>query len=251
MITIFTDNQAAIRACASPGRSSGQQFLRRIIRVIDRLRSLRYTVRIPWVPGHAGVCGNERADVLARQAATEEGFLPTKILASTCRTRLRERAAADWKRQWATSEHGALARRLFSEPTKEIFAMHKPLRRAGSAVLTQMQSGKIALASYLSTIQRWREDALEANPLLRDPAQCSCQKGAQDVQHVLLRCPRFAELRFRILGLIRDEEPWTVWLTKPDSTAKAIQFMMQTTLLGQFGALPTTYQATRAGNAGL
>ncbi|KAJ5544111.1 reverse transcriptase [Penicillium frequentans] len=236
--TIFTDNQAAIRACAHPQRSS------------EALRGIGCHVRIRWIPGHVGVAGNERADRLANDAANTPTIAPpSTILLSGCRMKLRRIAFEHWTQEWADGEHGAYARLLFPLPTKAIFELHETLPRAASSALIQMQTGKIGLPGYLNTIPRWREEQLEANPL-RDPARCSCDIGNQDTRHVLLTCPCFTNLRLRVLGPppARAGMTWKDWLTKPASAVKAATFILKTRLLGQFRALPNTLQASRTGN---
>lgn len=243
-MTIFTDNQAAIQACAHPRRSSGQQILRNIAIQIENLRLAAWRVRIHWIPGHMGVHGNERADILAKLAASAYGPAEAVIFLSGCRTKLRELAAKRWKEEWASSNSGAHLRELFPEPTKEIFAIHDSLRRAASSVLVQMQTGKIGLPAYLAALPQWREQALENNPL-RNPSRCTCDQGTMNTQHILFSCPHFTELRHRILGLDRGgHDPWKEWLSKPTLAVKAVNFLMQTKLLGQFRSLPTTYRAT-------
>ncbi|KAJ5481448.1 hypothetical protein N7475_000260 [Penicillium sp. IBT 31633x] len=248
-MTIFTDNQAAIQACSHPRRSSGQQILRNITIQIENLRLAAWRVRIHWIPGHMGVHGNERADILAKLAASTCGPAEAVILLSGCRTKLRERAAKRWKDEWASNNSGAHLRALFPEPTKEIFAIHESLRRAASSVLIQMQTGKIGLPAYLATLPQWREQALGDNPL-RNPSRCTCDQGTMNTQHILFSCPRFTELRHRILGLDREGRtegghgPWKEWLSEPSLAVKTVSFMMQTKLLGQFRSLPTTYRVT-------
>ncbi|KAJ5481378.1 reverse transcriptase [Penicillium sp. IBT 31633x] len=248
-MTIFTDNQAAIQACSHPRRSSGQQILRNIAIQIENLRLAAWRVRIHWIPGHMGVHGNERADILAKLAASTCGPAEAVILLSGCRTKLRERAAKRWKDEWTSNNSGAHLRALFPEPTKEIFAIHESLRRAASSVLIQMQTGKIGLPAYLATLPQWREQALGDNPL-RNPSRCTCDQGTMNTQHILFSCPRFTELRHRILGLDREGRtegghgPWKEWLSEPSLAVKTVSFMMQTKLLGQFRSLPTTYRVT-------
>ncbi|KAA8643803.1 uncharacterized protein ATNIH1004_010577 [Aspergillus tanneri] len=61
------------------------------------------------------------------------------------------------------------------------------LHRAHSSVLIQMQTGRIALASYLGTF-----GAI-------DTTACPCGYGTQSVQYVLLLCNRHADLQLRTL----------------------------------------------------
>jgi hypothetical protein len=111
-------------------------------------------------------------------------------------------------------------------------------------VLVQIQTGKIGLPAYLAALPQWREQALENNPL-RDPSRCTCDQGTMNTQHILFSCPHFTELRHRILGLDRGgRDPWKEWLSKPTLAVKAVNFLMQTKLLGQFRSLSTTYRVT-------
>ena len=69
---IFTDNQAAIQACAAPRRSSGQYILHQISQLAAQLWGHGWNIQLQWLPGHEGVYGNEHADALAKDAT---GFL--------------------------------------------------------------------------------------------------------------------------------------------------------------------------------
>lgn len=244
IFTIFADNQAAIQACARPGRSSGQFILRGIVHQINELSQLGWAVRIHWCPGHMGVNGNEKADQYAKASAADledPGLRDTQ--AACIRTRQRGLALAHWQQEWATGVHGRTAYKIIPAPTKDIFAVHERLRRAASAVLIQMQTGRIALRDYLATIQQWREEQLDLNPL-RPPQTCSCEQGRQDVRHVLYYCPRFADLRQQTLGA-RPNLSLARLLTQPESATKAADLMLRSRLLGQFGALPNTYRVIR------
>lgn len=67
LVTIFTDNQSAIRSSCNPSRQSGQQILEYIVDSIDVLKEQGIKVAFQWVPAHVGIEGNELADVAAKQ----------------------------------------------------------------------------------------------------------------------------------------------------------------------------------------
>ena len=94
-----------------------------------------------------------------------------------------------------------------------------------------MQTGKLALASYLDTF-----GAMEST-------ECSCGRGRQDVRHILLHCTNKAAPRARHLTQgSRRELDYRFYLTRPDLAPKAVRFMLQTGLLGQFRAIVATYR---------
>ena len=167
---IFTDNQAAIQACAAPGRSSGQYILRQISQLAAQLQGRGWNIQLQWLPGHEGVYGNECADALAKDATgfparddTEEPVL----MASTRRVLCMGEVEA-WRAEWATNTHRSSLHRLWKEPSRAPLLLYQGMQRAATSVLIQMQTGKIALASYLSTF------AMEST-------ECSCGRGQQDV----------------------------------------------------------------------
>ena len=67
-VTLFVDNQAAIQSVHSPGGQSGQLILRQIIHFISVLQKRGISIEICWIPAHTGILGNEKADIIAKQA---------------------------------------------------------------------------------------------------------------------------------------------------------------------------------------
>ena len=156
-------------------------------------------------------------------------------MASTRRS-LRIEATSAWKTEWDASTHGTSLRRLWKEPSKAPMRLYQGLRRAATSVLIQMQTGKIALAGYLGTFK-----AMEST-------ECACGRGLQDIRHVLLHCTNQAGPRTRHLTQgSRRELDYRAYLTRPDLVPKAVRFMLETGLLSQFQALPTTYRVTTTG----
>ena len=70
---IYTDSQAAIRAIDKPQRQSGQAIINEILDYADEIMRTHPQSRIimTWIPGHAEIEGNERADEEAKKVALE------------------------------------------------------------------------------------------------------------------------------------------------------------------------------------
>jgi ribonuclease HI len=71
-ISIFTDSQAALNRIQDNGIGPGQTWASAIIRNTDEIRRQNIQGEVRWVPGHAGIEGNETADKFAKDAAEPE-----------------------------------------------------------------------------------------------------------------------------------------------------------------------------------
>ena len=104
---------------------------------------------------------------------------------------------------------------------QDVLKLYEGLPKALAAVLIQLRSGKIALASYLYKIKKVLQP------------WCECHQGNQTVAHILEECPQFAKQRKREFG-----RP-VVWgvrdiLSDPKTAKKAAWFTLKTGLLDQF-----------------
>jgi hypothetical protein len=68
-VVIFTDAQAALARIQHNRMGAGQAMASRTIRLDEQLHELGLKVEYRWVPGHAGIEGNEVADGKAKEAA--------------------------------------------------------------------------------------------------------------------------------------------------------------------------------------
>ena len=189
-VLIFTDNQAAITSYEQLKQQSGQYLLQEIAL---RIESPPRQLEIHWIPAHSGVPGNELADIAAKEAtgwrATGPPSTPSHTppnlptLTSAYKTAARYRANEQWAENWKTEKHGRTTFKLTPEPSAFVLHKFNTMSRAESSVIVQARTGKIGLRSYLHLIGA------------ENSRNCPCGEGAQSVQHILLCCPEFEELR--------------------------------------------------------
>jgi hypothetical protein len=70
-IAVHSDSQAAIARVGHTGPGPEQDRAIRVVKAVKNWLTLGWHTSIEWVPRHTGIIGNERADMLAGQAASE------------------------------------------------------------------------------------------------------------------------------------------------------------------------------------
>lgn len=238
--TIYSDNQAAVRALADPKCSSGQYILADTVKALDELRGHGWEVRLCWIPAHSDVLGNEKADQAAKEEAARHMFAAQtttepllepdslQILTATTKPTNREKMKNEWRQAWEMAKHGRGLCRLGVKPGKGTLKTHIGLNRALSSVITQMRNGKIGLRAYLHSINK------------ADSDQCLCRLGRQTVKHILLECKDWAQEREQMWAGKPPCADIRQVLCSPSLAVQAATMMIRTSLLEQFRAVPST-----------
>ncbi|OHW95426.1 reverse transcriptase [Colletotrichum incanum] len=234
-VFIHTDNQAAIRSSAKPKGKSGAYLLEIIADKTQALREQGLDVELRWVPAHIGIQGNEAADTAAKEATgwRQNGQTGTKAdkprdlfkLRSTVKTWSHKQSHRKWQTDWEAETRGRTSFRLTPKPTKKVLQAHEGLTKRQSALLVQMRTEKIGLQDFL--FSRRVPGITNAN--------CPCREGRQTVSHILLRCRKYRQLRRQELGALPGRHNLRVILNERKAAAKAIRFIEQTEILGQYG----------------
>ena len=238
-VVIFTDNQAAIRTFQAPTGRSGAYIIAEAIPLIDKLQRVRRTpVEIRWVPAHTGIWGNEAADRAAKTAARQYlGASPgtpnvtqpkTYHLQTTLKTWIMRQTKVEWRNSWEMETRGRTTFKHTPCPTHNILRIHHGLKKWQSAILIQMRTEKIGIKDFL-----WKMKV----PGYDDP-RCDCGEGRQTVGHILMRCRKYRNLRQREFSRGGRIDLRAI-LNEPKLVTKAIRFMEQTHLLGQFRSCST------------
>ena len=191
-----SDSRAALSllsaGAAAQTTTIGAAIWRTLLDIAERRQ-----VTLQWVPAHCGLAENERADALAKQAATlPQGAVPSDARSLT--RAVHRTATRQWRENWPDS--------FF----KTIFGSTLPLPipgedREAAISVHQLRAGHWGRSlQYLHRIGCHPSVACLQCPDKRCPAAlCAvCREEADVPEHVLLRCPALAGARLRLTGSI-------------------------------------------------
>jgi len=189
-ISICSDSQAAMKALQAAKTTS--PLVRQCQQALNDI-STRHAVRLYWVPGHAGVRGNEIADKLARSGSGQWFIGPEPFLGVS-----RQNIGRKMKR-WMQRQHLALwrspcgtqrqARELISGPNLATGARLLSFNRTQSRVVIGLLTGHNTLRRHLHVI------GLSNNTTCR-----KCGSEEETSVHILGECEALGSLRHRYLG---------------------------------------------------
>ena len=172
-ITIATDSRSAIQAIGSLNLAHPI-----VNHIRDQLIVSEKSYSLCWVPSHVGVPGNERADLLARDAITTLPVTPLSLPRSDLKCYIRRMIRLTWGGEWRRSVHNKLREILPNIPGK--YVNHHP--RSWSVKLTRLRVGHCrATHGYL----------MNQDP----PPYCMDCIVPLTVRHILLECPSYMQHR--------------------------------------------------------
>jgi hypothetical protein len=155
--------------------------------------SVRNAVGLFWVPGHAGVRGNEIADKVARGGLAQR-FVGPELVLGVSRQNIRRKM-----KHWIENKHLALwrgpcstqrqARELISGPDRAMGAQLLSFNRTQTRVVMGLCTGHNTLRRHLHIMG-----------LCNDPMCRKCGTEEETTVHILCECEALASLRHAYLG---------------------------------------------------
>ncbi|KAF0307222.1 Retrovirus-related Pol polyprotein from type-1 retrotransposable element R1 4 [Amphibalanus amphitrite] len=199
-VIVCADSQAALATLASGAGSQTTALGAAVWRLLLALTDGGRRVFMQWIPAHCGIPGNERADVLAKEASSlSQDAVPTDVRSMV--KAVGRSATKAWRRSWPDS--------FFKTIMGDRMPMPVLLESRDEAVnVHQLRAGHWSRSqSYLHRIGRRPErDCPQCSDLACPAARCLvCREGPDTPEHVLLRCPCLAGARLRLLGNIRPD----------------------------------------------
>ena len=130
-----------------------------------------HAVTLQWIPSHCGVLGNETADSLAKEGATQDQTDRSTSYSET-KTIIKAKQQTKWKHQHP-----------FFNSTDPYYL----LSRREQVTIFRLRTGHNRLKHHLFTKLR-----------IGSSEQCPCGTGSQTTEHLLQSCPQHGALRDRI-----------------------------------------------------
>jgi ribonuclease HI len=186
-ITLLTSNKAAVLTLRNPRQQSGQEFVRRIYKLIAKLQRNGNRVKFRWVSTSEDNKLLGLAKEQARAATQEDALLQERAprMKSTTLNLARSRAVP---RNTLPADVGKHAKRVDAAlPGKHTRQLYDRLSWKEASVLAQLRTGMARLNGYL-----FRINAAETD-------QCACGQAKETVDHFLFRCRKWTTQRTELL----------------------------------------------------
>ena len=189
-IHIHADNQAAIHRIKTPSDRPGQIWQLRCLQAAERVREAGASIVLHWVPGHTDVPGNEKADLLAKEAAKLSPSSDVTSLA-LIGIKIKNLALQEWREYLQQYTRGAVQKNPNTYAARFAWKIRKRLsipsgtRRETACAFYRLKTGHGYTKSYLHRTGKSESD------------KCSCG-AVQSPQHLLLSCRRYSRERSRL-----------------------------------------------------
>ena len=172
------------------------------IKALNKLGLNRH-VCIRWIKGHAGHYGNELADMLAKQASSQQSEGPEPFLPlPTCAVKAlaKQFTLEKWAARWEDSSICRQTKIFFPHPNSKISKGLLRLSRTDLGLCIRHLTGHSFLQYHRSKVDP-----------TRDPKCRFCPAIREESAHIILDCPAFLEQRFQIFWEYQPTSIATVW----------------------------------------
>jgi len=180
---VFSDSLSSLQKLkSSPLLYPDDDFVCLIRVLIASIQSSGKTITLIWIPGHVGIVGNDIADSLAKQGASNPIItLINHIPLSDIFSILKEKTRNVWAEHWHTASQskGAYYASIQGDiPSKPWFQQYPHFSKKEVSTLIRMRIGHCSVPSHLFKIH-----VLDSP----DCSHCGLEVGTLD--HIFFGCP--------------------------------------------------------------
>ena len=208
---VFTDCQSAVDILTKQNNAYKNIVdLKVVWGCAGRLKELGVSLNLIWIPGHADIVGNELADSAAKSGCSIQGESDKteQISEQVLFGWVKERGIKRWQEKWNISESGTWTKLFLKNVGKKL---QFPRDRDSGMSYVRSLLNNAAVADNMSRMG------------LAESPNCSCGKGRETVEHLLLDCSLEAGARGKL-----ESEIGNIWMEKKASGG--LNFDLQTIL---------------------
>jgi hypothetical protein len=137
------------------------------------MEKMDWIIQFCWVKAHAGIQGNELADTLTKEAATNADITEcyNKIPKSVVKSKLDVISVEKWQREWDQTTKGKITKEYFPAVAERL-----SMKINITHNLTTMVTGHGNIKSYLYCFK------------IIETSTCPCGNKDQTIDHLLFEC---------------------------------------------------------------
>ena len=192
-VHVLTDCQSALQAVAGLNAEDNYgSVIRKIQHCVNDLATRNVLVNIKWIAGHINLSGNDAADYLAKQAATNAIELDCNepLSVSEAKSFLRRANLCRWQKRWNNDPTGRFTYDIIP-CVKE--GKYKSIgSRATEVKFNRLRTGFTLLNVHMNRIL----------PEIYTSPNCDCGQKLGTVEHFLTECILFKDMRVELYDKI-------------------------------------------------
>ncbi len=193
-VQIITDSQSVLKGLEKYNDNSKNHLLLKILKLCGEFEANDRRICFLWTMGHNGIVGNEKVDRLAKEAATTGDILNYATFNDSS-VYFKQKMRKNWVDEWGKYCESSSNHYCLIHPTipHSIFHIdHTKTDRNFITTITRMKLNHGKFPAHL-----WKIG-------LRNTAQCDCNQGDGDLNHILFNCNNYRHEQHLLLeSLVR------------------------------------------------
>jgi ribonuclease HI len=191
--TIYTDSGMTLDSLKN---SNIHTFLiEEIRRKMTEMGKMNWNIQLCWVKAHVGIQGNELADTLAKEAATDEDIIECyrRVPKSVVTSELGSKSVEKWQMEWDQKQREKITKEYFP-----VVAERLKMKLNITQNFTCMVTGHGNIRSYLHRFK------------IIDTPICPCGTTDQTIDHLLYECELLTKERDNLISAVLKTDVWPI-----------------------------------------